>query len=223
MGERLGRKVKMKMLGKDFKVDPIEVEENKKNLLERIALNKSYGYDRVKTRGFIMQKAGVIKGKVLEIGTGKGYLTSALTKKAKTVVSVDISKEGQKFAVLNVADEGNLDNVEFVVCDAAKLSYPDNFFDLVVSAQAFHHFESPFAVLKEMIRVCANKLIIADFNEDGFKIVRKIHQSEGHEHEEKDGDFNIVGLYLKEHGFTVKKFDKYCQIVYVGQKTGACK
>ncbi|MEE8637438.1 MAG: class I SAM-dependent methyltransferase [Candidatus Margulisiibacteriota bacterium] len=201
-----------------MKLNTAEIEENKKRFLERVSLYKSYGYDQIKCREFIIQKAGPIKGDVLEIGTGKGYLTTLLAKKAENTITVDISKEERRLAILNAAAERVLDKIKFNVCDAAKLPYADNCFDLVISANAFHHFENPFAVLQEMIRVCKNKLVITDFNKEGFEIIRKIHRDEGREHEEQQGDFGILGVYLKEHNFSVKRFEEYCQIVYVSVK-----
>lgn len=208
----------METQGKILKLDTAEIEENKKKFLERVSLYRSYGYDQVKSREFFVQKASPIKGDILEIGTGKGYLTTLLAKKAENIITVDISKEEQHLAALNAAAEGILDRIIFNICDAAKLPYSDNRFDLVISANAFHHFENSFAVLQEMIRVCKKKLVITDFNKEGFEIIRKIHRDEGREHEEQHGDFGIVGVYLKEHGFSVKRFEEYCQVVYVAKK-----
>lgn len=211
----------METQGKILKLNTAEIEENKKRFLERVSLYRSYGYDQVKCREFIIQKAGPIKGEILEIGTGKGYLTTLLAKKTENIITVDISKEEQHLATLNAAAEGVLGSIKFNICNAAKLPYADNCFDLVISANAFHHFENPFAVIQEMIRVCKNKLVITDFNKEGFEIIRTIHRDEGRKHEEQHGDFGIVGVYLKEHGFSVKRFEEYCQIVYVAQKKGS--
>jgi ubiquinone/menaquinone biosynthesis C-methylase UbiE len=208
----------MEIQGKDLKLGAAEIEENKKILLERIVLYKSRGYDQVKSREFIIRKTGPIKGDVLEIGTGKGYLTALLAKKVEKLMTIDISQEGQKFAALNAAAEGTLDRICFKTCDAAKLPYSDNTYDLIVSVNAFHHFEFPFEVLQEMIRVCKNKLVIADFNKGGFGIVEEMHRRESREHEDRHNDFDIVGVYLKEHGFSVNRFEDYCQIVYVAGK-----
>lgn len=98
----------METQGKDLKLDTAEIEENKKKFLERVSLYKSYGYDQVKCREFIIQKASPIKGDILEIGTGKGYLTALLAKKAENIITVDISKEEQHLATLNAAAEGVL-------------------------------------------------------------------------------------------------------------------
>lgn len=210
----------METKGKYIKLKSAEIEENKRRALERVSLFRSHGYDRVKSQEFIVRKANPVKGNILEIGTGKGYLTTLLAKKAENIITVDISKEEQKFAALNAAAEGVLDRIRFNVCDAAKLPYADNSYDLIISANAFHHFEYPFAVLQEMIRVCKKKLVITDFSKEGFEIVRRIHRDEGREHEEKHGNFDIVGVYLKEYGFSVKKFEEYCQLVYVAKKKG---
>ena len=209
----------MEIQRKVLKLDNAEIEENEKRSLERISLYRSCGLDRTRSQEFIVKKAGSLKGGILEIGTGKGYLTVLLAKKTENMISVDISEAEQRFAALNAAAAEVLNKIEFNLCDARKLPYSDNNFDLVISANAFHHFEYPFAVLKEMIRVCRNKLVIADFNKGGFEIVRKIHQDEGREHEEQHGDFGIVGVYLKEHGFSVNRFEDYCQIVYVAKKS----
>ncbi|NQU18034.1 MAG: class I SAM-dependent methyltransferase [Candidatus Saganbacteria bacterium] len=195
-----------------------EIESNSKTTLERFELFKGNGYDRIVGNKFIIEKTKPIEGKVIEIGTGKGHLTSLLAKHTKEVVTADISKEEQRFAVLNAAAQNVLDRINFLTLNAEKIPYKGHFFDLVISAHAFHHFKNPFAVLSEMIRVCGKKLVIADFNPQGFEIVREIHKSEGRKHDEECGDFSIVGEYFKERGFSVRKCDKHCQIVYVAER-----
>lgn len=200
-----------------MKLDPAEVRENQERYKARLKVYLDHGYDQSAGREFIINKTGSLKEPVLEIGTGKGHLMTLLAKKVKKLVTVDVSDEEQKIAALNAAAEGVLDRIEFVVQDAARLDYPDRSFNLVISVNAFHHFEQPFAVLKEMVRVCREKLVIADFNRDGFSIIRGIHREEGREHEERGGDFGIVGAYLKEHGFSVKRYEGNCQEIYVAK------
>lgn len=195
-----------------------EVLENNRLREERFKLYKSFGYDYDLSRGFIAEKMLPISGKVLEVGTGKGYSTVVLAKNAEFVISVDVSEKERKIAQLNAAQEGLLHKVHFLSCDGEKLFYKDKSFDVVVSINSFHHFEKPFEVLSEMIRVCKTKLVVADFNKKGFEIIRKIHASEGHHHEEESGNFSIVGQYLKEHGFRVEKYDDCCQVVYVAER-----
>lgn len=202
---------------KAWKLSAAEVAKNRKRFLARISLYRRHGYDRVTSNEFIVRQAGSLKGSILEIGTGKGHLTTLLARQARGLVTVDISAKDQRLAALNLASAGLLDKVTFVTGDAANLPYANGSFDLVISANAFHHFEYPFAVLQEMMRLCRRKLVIADFNREGFAIVRRIHRAEGREHEEKSGDFDIVGAYLKEYGFSVRRSEDHCQAVYVAR------
>ncbi|MFA6378684.1 MAG: hypothetical protein WCX16_02760, partial [Candidatus Omnitrophota bacterium] len=47
-----------------------EILENFKQYLERKALYKSFGYDVDQERGFVLEQAKPLKGKILEAGTG---------------------------------------------------------------------------------------------------------------------------------------------------------
>jgi len=209
----------MKSEGSDhLAVEKERVETNWQKRLERKQLYLRYGYDQDASRKFILEKCLPLKQPLLEIGTGKGHMTILLAENTNKVLTIDNSAAEQEFARLNAAAAGVLGKVGFVVRDAAELPYPDKSFGTVVSVNAFHHFEQPFAVLAEMIRVCGNKLVIADFNGEGFAIVRRIHRDEGGEHEEKCGDFSIVGQYLKEQGFTVERTEGHCQTVYKAER-----
>lgn len=198
-------------------VDQQQIDSNQKKILERKLIFKRYGYDQDVSRNFILEKCLPIYNPVLEVGTGKGHMAVLLAKYAD-VITIDISKDEQKAAQLNARFFEILHKIHFVACDAGKLPYKDLYFGLVVSVNAFHHFEEPFAVLSEMIRVCKSKLVISDFNQEGFNIVRKVHNEEGGTHEEQCGDFSIVGAYLKEHGFSVKSYDGHHQKIYVANR-----
>ncbi|MFH1387493.1 MAG: methyltransferase domain-containing protein [bacterium] len=199
-------------------IDKKQIESNREEMLERKQLYKQYGYDQDASRDFILERCLPLTKPVLEIGTGKGHMTVLLAKNTGKVLTIDNSVAEQEFARLNAAAEGVLEKIGFVVRDAAQLPYPDQSFGTVVSVNAFHHFENPFAVLAEMIRVCSGKLVIADFNREGFEVVRQIHRDEGREHEERCGDFSIVGEYLKEHNFTVNRQEGHCQLVYAAER-----
>jgi ubiquinone/menaquinone biosynthesis C-methylase UbiE len=62
----------------------------------------------------------------------------------------------------------NFSNVSFYVASASKLPFGDNSFDVIVSANAFHYFDEPNRVLKEMKRILKSegKLIILDWCRD---------------------------------------------------------
>lgn len=195
------------------------IEQNHQRYLERIALYAKLGIDQAQIRLDITRAIDINPQTILEIGTGKGYLSSCLARIAqKKVVSIDINKEEQKIAALNAAYENLLDKIEFCCLDAQNLPFQDNAFDLVISGFSFHHFEKPFAVIKEMIRLTNSSLIITDFNQNGFNIISKIHKKEGKHHEKKGGDFNIVGTYLKEYGFQVRAQEDTWQKMYIAKK-----
>jgi ubiquinone/menaquinone biosynthesis C-methylase UbiE len=40
--------------------------------------------------------------------------------------------------------------MDFIVCDASKMPFPDNSFDIVTCRLAVHHFSNPIDQIKEM-------------------------------------------------------------------------
>ena len=69
--------------------------------------------------------------RILEIGTGSGFMTACLAKMGGQVVSVDIYPEFSTNAQQQIAGLG-LDNVEFEVGDAAHGWGKDNDFDVII-------------------------------------------------------------------------------------------
>jgi SAM-dependent methyltransferase len=63
-----------------------------------------------------------------------------------------------------VAREQGIANVEWRSGDVLPLPFADDSFSIVVSRFAFHHFESPRAVLAEMRRVCrpGGRVVVVD-------------------------------------------------------------
>lgn len=104
-------------------------------------------------------------GKIIDMGTGPGYLSVQLAKKTDAIIhAVDINP-----AMHNLTkDVAIKENVEAKISldkeDVHNLSYPDNFADLVVSYSCLHHWENPGEGLKECFRVLApgGKIIILD-------------------------------------------------------------
>lgn len=83
--------------------------------------------------------------KILDIGTGVGEYLNIL-KKYGEVYAVDIDENA-----LSMIPEGICK--EKKVCDAQNISYPDNFFDVVVSFDVFEHIEEDITVIQEVKRV----------------------------------------------------------------------
>ncbi len=198
----------------NLQFSPQEIQNNHAIYMERNNLYKKYGFDREEAAWEIVHFLLKENSTILEIGTGKGHLTTILAQFFEKVVSIDIDSNEQRIAGLNAAYSGLLQRIEFVSADAARLDYPDRSFDAVVSAFTFHHLELPFKVIGEMIRLAAVQIVISDFNSKGFETIEKIHNREGKIHEKISVDFDIVGVYLKEFGFEVSVFDYEHQKIY---------
>lgn len=94
----------------------------------------------------------VESGKVLDIGTGPGYLPIAIARiyPSIEVVGIDVSKKMIEIARRN-AD--GIANVDFLVMDANKLEFDDEHFDFVVSSSSSHHWRNPVRIYDEIHRV----------------------------------------------------------------------
>ncbi len=200
-------------------MNEFDIEKNHKIYLERLALYKSLGLDQVQARENLIKEINPQVKNILEIGTGKGHLTIMLAQKFPMIYSVDIDKEEQRIALMNIEYAKVQDKVNLVLSDNSPLPFEKQSFDLVISAFTFHHLVEPFKVIKEMIDLAKDQIIISDFNKNGFAVVEKIHSADGgkHHHENK-GYFEIVGTYLEEYGFVVKKVSDNWQDVYIANR-----
>lgn len=86
-----------------------------------------------KVEGRLLQALALEKtDRVLEIGTGSGYLTACLAKLGGSVVSVDYFAEFTQGARPRVEAQG-LSNVEFVTADAFSLDFKEEFDAIAVT------------------------------------------------------------------------------------------
>lgn len=185
------------------------VEENHKRYLERINLYRGFGYDLEKERQFILEKSVPLYGNLLEVGTGKGYFTVELAKEGLKFVSVDISKEEQEFARLNVKYFGFENLVDFLIEDAEALSFDDKSFDIIFSINTVHHFENPIKVINELIRIVSfeGKIVLSDLSKEGSRLISKIHASQGRQHKAGGMKLSEIGGYFKDKGFRVEGYN----------------
>src|ERR1700676_1846378 len=119
--------------------------------------------------------------KVLDIGCGRGLLAIGAAKRLKTgkVTGIDVwnpqelSGNSADAAKENAKPEGVADRVRFETGDARKLVFPDNLYDVVISANALHALADDHEreqALKEMLRVLkpGGRLVIFDTAETGY-------------------------------------------------------
>lgn len=196
------------------------VIENHKRYLERITLYKNFGYDIEGERKFIIEKTQPIYGDILEVGTGKGYFAIELAKKGYKFRSVDISKDEQELARLNLEYFGLEKQVDFKIEDAENLSFEDKEFDIIFSVNMFHHLENPFKVINELTRVTSfeGKIILSDFSKEGLELVDKVHKSEGRVHPASIFNLNDIAKFLLDKKFRIEKHrSKFQEVIIVCQ------
>lgn len=142
------------------------------------------GHDRLAAVRFVVDTAGELRGPGLDIGTGKGLLAVELARRGLDVVSIDVDDRERALASLLAEEAGLASRIQFDAQNAAKLPYPSAHFGFVAMMDVLHHLAEPDAVLREMARVVAagGSVLIADFDEQGFELVSRIHRAEGREH-----------------------------------------
>jgi ubiquinone/menaquinone biosynthesis C-methylase UbiE len=140
----------------------------------------------------------------LDVGTGKGLLAIELARTGMDVVSVDLDADEQELASLLAEQAGMSGRICFVHGDAAHLSYRYGSFGCVAMMDVLHHLHDPVPVLDEMVRVLASegRMVVADFDEQGFDLVARVHRAEGRGHPRTAAtvslaETELVGLGLR--------------------------
>ena len=84
---------------------------------------------------------------VLEVGCGTGLFTAELVKANNKIIAIDVSKD-----LIEIAQKRVGDKVSFLLRDAGKTSFPDNYFDFIVGSSILHHLDAGPAI-KEFYRI----------------------------------------------------------------------
>jgi ubiquinone/menaquinone biosynthesis C-methylase UbiE len=134
------------------------------------------------------------------------------------VVSIDLDRKAQKTVKLKLKSLKLDKSVSLKNVNAERLKYKDNSFDYVISVNFIHHAKNPVKCLKEMIRVVKNKLIIADLNKRGERVMEKVHALDGHSHALSKMSLLGVKEYLEKAGLVVKVYRDACQTVIIAKK-----
>jgi ubiquinone/menaquinone biosynthesis C-methylase UbiE len=195
-----------------------EIRANHAQIEERNAHFRRFGYDSEAGVAFVIAQALPLRGRVLDIGTGKGRFLVALASHAVDVTTVDLSAREQHCARLEAAYAGVAGRIRFIVRDAGILPWRTARFAAVVSMNAVHHMDDPDRVLAEMLRVLqpGGKLVIADFSTSGFRLMDRIHRAEGRRHPHPASRFAAWRAQLRSQGFRVQRFRGCHQDVLVG-------
>jgi ubiquinone/menaquinone biosynthesis C-methylase UbiE len=99
--------------------------------------------------------ATLTAGRILDVGTGPGYLPVALAQRAPQLAidGIDLSPAMVTIARKNAAKSGVGNRVTFHRANAADLPFDDGSFDLVLSTLSLHHWSRPLECLTEIHRV----------------------------------------------------------------------
>jgi ubiquinone/menaquinone biosynthesis C-methylase UbiE len=92
------------------------------------------------------------QGKLLDVGTGPGRLLLEINRKNPRLdlSGLDISESMLEVAKQNLSYIKNLD---LQIGNIVKTTYPDNFFDCIVSSGSFYNWDKPAEGLNEILRI----------------------------------------------------------------------
>jgi ubiquinone/menaquinone biosynthesis C-methylase UbiE len=96
--------------------------------------------------------------RILELGSGPGYLSIEMARKFKgsEIIGIDISERMVEIASER-AREKELENVRFMVGDVTDLNFPDNSFDVCVNSYLIHWVSDVRRFLGEIRRVLKDR------------------------------------------------------------------
>ena len=94
-------------------------------------------------------------GRILDLGTGPGYLPVEIVRRAPEIraTGIDLSRRLLRTGVRNASAAGVGDRVAFEVGNASRLRWPDHTFDMVTCTGMLHMLKDPVGVLRECRRV----------------------------------------------------------------------
>ncbi|MBB1598197.1 bifunctional 2-polyprenyl-6-hydroxyphenol methylase/3-demethylubiquinol 3-O-methyltransferase UbiG [Achromobacter sp. UMC46] len=146
--------------------------------------------------------------RVLDIASGEGYGSYALSSNAKSVIGVDISGEAVNHALAKYADRTNL---TFMEGNAACIPLPDHSVDVVVSFETIEHHDQHEEMMSEIRRVLTPEglLIMSSPN-------KKIYSDlAGGDH----NHFHVKELYFSEFDTLVRRY--FTNVRHYGQRVTA--
>jgi len=178
-------------------------DERRRAFRARSLMYLRLGHDRLAATRFVVDAAGELRGPALDVGTGKGLLAIELARRGLEVVSVDVDDQESDLAGLLAEEAGVMRRIAFHRGDAAQLPYPNESFGCAAMMDVLHHLDEPVPVLLEMARVVrpGGVILIADFDEDGFALLSRVHRGEGREHPRTAATLSLALDELSNAGF----------------------
>ncbi len=199
-----------------------ELDESREYREKRNEQFLRHGIDRDGMTRFVVDKAEPFSGRVLDIGTGRGFTAVELARRGVSVTTIDMSEEMLKSAYLHSVDSGVAERIEFHLADGGDLPFEEGSFEVVIMINVLHHLENSAAVLPEIARVLmpGGRLIVSDFTDKGFDILEEIHRNEGQGHDRHAGE-TVDGLASRLDDVGMKcvcRDRRFHQLVMVAEK-----
>lgn len=138
---------------------------------------------------------------VFDIATGTGRAASVLTRLGFNVITGDYELNKQNEAERRITPEF-LPKVKFMELNIETLPFNDNSTESIVCINTIHELENPEKGINELIRTLSpnGKLLIADFNPEGFDVMDKLHlQQFGKMHPRGNISYDRISLVLKDN------------------------
>jgi 2-polyprenyl-3-methyl-5-hydroxy-6-metoxy-1,4-benzoquinol methylase len=190
-------------------------------LEERRQLFLEYGYDQARAVDYV---AGFVpKGAepLLDAGTGRGHLAVALARGGHRLTSIDIARDMIASARLHAAHHGVTGQIRFLKRAAHRSGFPSEHFRAVCCMNALHHFGQSRMVLDEMVRILrpGGTFVLSDFDDEGFRILERVHALDGAVHARPGIDIRAAADYLQRQypaGLQIATFhDAHQQVLVV--------
>ncbi len=157
---------------------------------------------------------------LLDVGCGTGYLIELLLKQhPATYHGLDLSPK-----MLEIAKAKFDRAVTLKEGSADKLTYPDDYFDIVTCVQSFHHYPYPDKAMQEAFRVLkkGGLYILSDTGCDG---IAKAFDNFVFRHFMNSGDYAAYSIkdiakLMEDNGFKIEKYEKLSKFIFtvVGRK-----
>ena len=156
-------------------------KEVKKNRMARLydSIAEEYDYFMKQTghqqaQERILQRIySEIKGRVLDIATGTGFIAKKIKANCKDVEVIGIDISGKMIEQAKRKAKEKKLKVKFLIGDAEKLNFLDKYFDLAICSLGFLWFQNKTRLLKELKRVVKKRGKIIVIEEEGETVRSK--------------------------------------------------